>query len=1092
MVHRSGSTAHQHLETHQSSSMSSSNDLVDPSADLLPLDKDKPPADIHSHLLSSPADAAPPPPVDTSQPLPPPAAAVSSSQPSPLLPASSSNAILSPTPSSLLPPPTINDHPTDDGAANDDIPEAGAPRPRKITRSRLSLDHSQTSNEKPRLTTAKPISSRSSLAHASTSASLCSRSTEDLRHGDDAHGLVPTTATTSDSKSVPCSPMPMLRRPQTGQISPAISKTIVTPKVKKCVKNLSFSEPKSLAPKSSGIYCSVSLDRLPGLADTLAQIKKRLDRNPSASVPCLSMDKTLCLYCDRSFTSQKLYAKHTERVHHSTGEGRRLSSRNSNTGPGAPTFPGCSYCNAGKLAALQVDELPGLFKHLCDDHNDKYFACRRCFVRFVHAEALHDHQEQFHPGEDRTRLKSETTSRSLAEHETHDESTSTTSSLLMIPITKFDDTENTDESLAAVERQTLRSSRRQQALLLAAQKLPTATTLRKKQMLRNQDTLLSRLGITQNRTTRSRRGCLKPIAPAPATTITTRGGGGGEAALLRSETPSNRTKKNMKGAAASNSASLSAGGEGTSGDSSNISTLTSSSGRIIFDENFYESVNANVRQNLSCHIDGKLEGGPSPRDPAQAVPSVRSTLVRSPLLADNEIHEATALSALTAFPTLLTAQQYGAEPMPSGKMKKPITKNSWKWKWDCVRKYKYVSEGGKFIKKIKQPTAGLRDLSKLDMWTQLTMRSKHEVIAHRSATDEGIVGVGEVVRQEKRRLITQLDAILDSRILPKINQEQNDQRIVKIEAEDDNISNPSAPTTPVKQPNQPTTTTTPEDLPSSLLLIRRDSSADRNRRPLVLSGEWARPRCYICFGCGARFENIKMLDDHKLSRHPHVQSTHYEIVGKELMDGNLFRHFFIPANALRRHGEHLRRRLAPTAPLHSPAASDAKESIVEDSMDSHTSFAKSSDSFDTDSNSRNSKISSSCSSTQRNSTPTSTGAMSMASNDPLRKTCTKCQKPCTGLMDLYRHMLDCSGDYAWQLAKKRQHLRHRYFGARRRRAQRANRRERQGTGVGAAGPKPERTRLRVPQPARPRPSDGKWKSVLRSRQSMVVAVTGSA
>lgn len=854
---------------------------------------------------------------------------------------------------------------------------------------------------------------------------------------------------------------------------------------RKCVKNLSFCEPLpvlpvsgGLASKGSGIYCSVSLDRIPGIVESLVKIKKRLDasldRTKSMSSPsvaaAVSMDKTLCLYCDRSFTSQKLYAKHTERVHQAAPEGRRLSSRNSATGT-VQAFAGCQYCNSGKPAAPQADELPALFKHLCDAHEDKYFACAQCSVRFISTTVWREHHDQCHPDQDfKNNVKPSSVKRatnkieSLTDREnTLDDSTTSSSSAI-----KFEeDAPPADHEPFAAEPATLRSSRRQQAMMLAAQKLPTSTTLRKKQMLRNQDTLLSRLGITQNRTTRTRRGCLKPTTTASSST---RGD-----TTLRSETPNIRIRKNNRMAATSN-----AGGDGSSVDATSVSPLTggsTSSGRIIFDENFYESVNANVRLNLSCHIDGKLDSGPmspSPRGPAQAVPSVRSTLVRSPCVSENEIHEATALSALTAFPTLLTAQQYGAEPSPSGKMKKPITKNSWKWKWDCVRKYKYVSEGGKFVKKIKQPMAGLRDLSKLDMWTQLTMRSKHEEVAQQellSAGEEGIVAVGEVVRQEKRRLITQLDDILDTRILPKINLEQNDQRIVKLEAnaDDETASNPSAPPTPVKTS---TLTTDPDDLPSSLLLLRRDSASDNNRKQIVLSGEWARPRCYICFGCGARFENMKMLDDHKASRHPHVQSTHYEIVGKELMDGNLFRHFFIPSNALQRHSEHLRRRIGAGATV------DTKESIVEDSMDSQFSGASGSksDSFDTDSNSRNSKLSG-CS-TQRNSTPTSIGAMSVASNDPMRKVCTKCQKPCNGLIDLYRHMLDCSGDYAWQLAKKRQNIRHRYFGARRRRAQRANRRDR------TAGPKPERTRLRVPQPARPRPSDGKWlRSAVRKEGS---------
>lgn len=863
--------------------------------------------------------------------------------------------------------------------------------------------------------------------------------------------------TQSDSKSVPCSPVSQ-RHAAATVTSAGSSKTATGSfRSRKCVKNLSFSEPSTvtsfpsstLVPKLSGIYCSVSLDRIPGLVESLLQRRKQLDtsfeQTKSESTPSVAMDKSLCLYCDRSFTSKKLYAKHSERVHQAAPEGRRLSSRNSNTGPSQTTFPGCSYCNNGKSCALQSEELSALFKHLCDFHVDKYFACAPCSVRFINVDALNEHTDQWHPNIGKSMQKGST---KRPKKGVDTKCTQSPDRSIQIEENDLSSTVTLEDSASEepLAEPTLRSSRRQQAML-AAQK-PSSTTLRKKQMLRNQDTILSRLGIAQNRTTRTRRGCIKPTA------VATRN----EAAASRSETPNIRARKNQRMASSLNT------GDGTSADATaTSSTGITSTGRIIFDENFYEMVNANVRYNLSCHLDGKLEGAmsPSPSGPAQSVPSVRSTLVRSPLVIDNEIHEATAISALTAFPTLLTAQQYGAEPMPSGKMKKPITKNSWKWKWDSVRKYKIVSEGGKFVKKIKQPTAGLRDLSKLDMWTQLTMRSKHELLVQQellSTGQEGNMAVGEQVRQEKRRLITQLDDILDTRILPKINLEQNDQRIIKLEShlDEELSSNPSTPCTPAKEPS-----TSSDDLPSCLMLQRKDPAANKNRKPIVLSGEWARPRCYICFGCGGRFENMKMLDDHKASRHPHVQSTHYEVVGKELMEGDLFRHFFIPSNALQKHKEFSRRRLG--IPI------DVKESIVEDSMDSHGSYSivsgSKSDFFDTDSNSRISK--SSGNTTQRNSTPTSSGMASVVSNEMPRKVCTKCKKACSGLVDLYRHMLDCSGDYAWMLAKKRQNIRHRYFGARRRRAQRSNRRER------VAGPKPERIRLRVPQTSRARPSDGK-------------------
>lgn len=829
------------------------------------------------------------------------------------------------------------------------------------------------------------------------------------------------------------------------------------------------------------IRCSLPLNRISGLIDSLVQMKAEHKTSTDASslvttASSTTADKTMCLYCDRTFSSQNLYIKHSERVHQAS-EGRRLSARKSGTS--SLLYPGCSHCNNGKITSLLTEELPALFHHLIDIHFDRYFACKDCSIRFSNAEQLNQHLEEDHKDLTEKTVnptvykKRKKIVRRDSQQSNKDTNMSTNSEVTTDNLSSLENKPQNDNEEKQPEK-ILRSSRRQQAKLAA---LKTTTNLRKKQILRNEETILSRLGIAQNRSPRTRRGCIKP---RPDT--------------FRSETPNVKVRKNTRATnstAATNQAMENVGETGSSSlpiavsagaSNSRASNSTNKSESLCstFDEYFYESVNNNVRQNLNCHIDGKLDSGPmspSPISPADAVPTERSTLVKSPSLSDNEIHEATALTALTAFPTLLTAQQYGAEPMPLGKIKKPITKNSWKWKWDCVKKYKYVNEGGKFVKKIKQPIAGLRDLSKLDMWTQLTMRTKHEVVRRQEIEvlgNDQSFAVGEVAREEKRKLVEQLNSILDTRILPQINLEQNDQRIVKLEPNIDDDkhtkSGCNVNETVTSQFKEPAPV---DDLPSILCLTRKDPSVDNKRTEIVLSGEWARPRCYICFGCGGRFETIKMLDDHKIARHPYVYSTHYEIVGKELIDGNLFRHFYVPSTALQRHSEYMQKCATSTASSSSQSTSDQKENILEDSMDSVGSYPISytkSDSFDMDSNSRNSKVSAGSStahavltnSVDDTSVPTVTN-----------KECSKCKRPCNGLIDLYRHMLDCSGDYAWFLAKKRQNIKYRYFGSRKRRVHRNNAGHRR-----AIRPKQEDSdtpqRLREPQPPKPRPSDGKF------------------
>lgn len=771
------------------------------------------------------------------------------------------------------------------------------------------------------------------------------------------------------------------------------------------------------------LQISVPLNRLPvKTVDLLLAIKNN---------QTIDKLKILCLYCDRTFSSQTLYVKHSERVHQAP-EGRRLSARKTNSS--SLLYPGCSHCHNGKTTSLLNEELPALFHHLIDIHFDKYFACKPCKIRFPSKETLQTHLDQLHKD---TALKTSPDKRKKRiERRVPDNVSTNLTEPLTIQVDlveSFDDKKDEDKSSS--DEPILRSSRRQ--LLNRSDSTKTSNT-RKTRMLRNEETILSRLGITQNRSPRTRRG------------IKTR------AEVIRAETPIIRPTRNKNTRSTNNSSAVMVEGIEMTTRSSAITKVESLSST--FDENFYESVSSNVRQNLSCHLDGKIQSGPmspSPISPVDPVPTVRSTLVTSPLVADSEIHEATAISALTAFPTLLTASQYGAEPMPVGKIKKPITKNSWKWKWDCVKKYKYVNEGGKIVKKVKQPIAGIRDLSKLDMWTQLTMRTKHELVRKHEmevSGEEPCLAVGEAAREDKRKLITQLNKILDTRILPQINLEQNDQRVVKLEVEDTNSEMEQVEMTPeVKQSN--------DDLLTMLQIAKKPVPASTNEEERVLSGEWARPRCYICYGCGEKFENIRRLEDHKNTFHPNVYSTHYEIVGKELIEGDLFRHFYIPSTALRGHSERLN--------------VDRKSNVeVEDSMDSMASFSIScskSDSFDMDSNSRNSKVSAI-------SVSTSVGNVDESSiNDvsvELKKMCTKCKRTYNTMSDLYRHMLDCSGDYDWFLAKKRHNIKYRYFGSKRRKINRTNFGNRR-----PIRPKKEENdtpRIRDIQTPKPRPSDGEF------------------
>ncbi|CAH1954135.1 unnamed protein product [Acanthoscelides obtectus] len=101
--------------------------------------------------------------------------------------------------------------------------------------------------------------------------------------------------------------------------------------------------------------------------------------------------KLLCLYCERSFVSATLRQKHVERVH-SVKQSRRISSRRQSQ----LTVTPCVYCDH-----QQPDNtLDDLFRHLVQEHSNRYFGCLTCRDRFLSPAMLADHNSANHPTKD--------------------------------------------------------------------------------------------------------------------------------------------------------------------------------------------------------------------------------------------------------------------------------------------------------------------------------------------------------------------------------------------------------------------------------------------------------------------------------------------------------------------------------------------------------------------------------------------------------------------------------------------------------------------------------------------------------------------
>ncbi|XP_014098959.2 uncharacterized protein [Bactrocera oleae] len=757
--------------------------------------------------------------------------------------------------------------------------------------------------------------------------------------------------------------------------------------------------------------------------------------------------RILCLYCDKKFTSYKMQLKHVEKFH-IQHKNRRCSGRNSQVavlsdpkkqrrdscGIVVAKYPGCTYCKRSRTNQIEasIKDLNDLFIHFIDCHPDKYFGCKTCVQRFPNISKLSQHLQTIHKDTQQTddSLKSKDYDLTISE--------------------KYDIEKSCRDKFKLTKPRCSKAQKNVNAISIATTSTEDPIPTNSNTIMGAEEPILSRLGLAQNRLPNSRKG------------IRSRKDSILSDSILKPDQPS----VYMTAVKARNKSGKNAIRE--SGDAEVVFRMPTRTEILssVFDENFYRDVVSNVRHNLLYFLDGKLSGNvgsainmnPSISLIKHQMPTIKSTVAESPIvpgdrnIIDSEIHAATSLSTTTAFPTLLTAEQYGGDVALS-KIRRPHTKHSWKWKWDSVKKFKLINEGGKIVKKMKQPMLGLRDLSKLDMWTQLSMRRKHEI-------QQYILNVGshsnETIREEKQRINEQLNYILDMRLLPHIILEQNEQAIIKIENDEFGILS-HMPNSEEDGSYNILNQSFVDETFFSILQLSPNHEPLFNQTQLVLSGEWARPRCYLCMCCGAKFEKLKSLEEHKMFRHSHVLSTHYEVVGRELLAGNSLCHLFIPTRALSYYGNesynnsnivrkigwkkneliHISRKL-----LTGSTGDDDSSDSIQSTLNSCTlnvysvKHSTTTDECDTDTKTTLDINTGSPSNSMQSSNSLFTAPSKMHPKykeaSLISTKCSKCTRRCNGTLDLYRHMLDCSGDYIWSLAKKRKY---RYYcGSKKRRS----------------------------------------------------------
>lgn len=261
-----------------------------------------------------------------------------------------------------------------------------------------------------------------------------------------------------------------------------------------------------------------------------------------------------------------------------------------------------------------------------------------------------------------------------------------------------------------------------------------------------------------------------------------------------------------------------------------------------FDTSFYSKVASNVQENLAKCLDGSFNFNPDLENAIKTRKSKNSVVINT----------------AEGFPILLAFEQYSRNLFDSYMPRGIAPKH--KWKWDSLESDKTVINADQFKRDSHANNCIITLVSSLDIWTQLCMRRKYEQKFHIAHLEK---------KTEKQRVIDkELKEILESRVIPTTSSQV------------------------VKYVSKPVTTKNVPDFPIYLGLTPSTPSFDL--QPAVLSGEWVRPRCYVCCACGAQTRDSRALSSHITLQHPNAQVQHYEIVGEPLLNADILKHLYVP------------------------------------------------------------------------------------------------------------------------------------------------------------------------------------------------------
>ncbi|XP_076684140.1 uncharacterized protein LOC143377101 isoform X3 [Andrena cerasifolii] len=309
-----------------------------------------------------------------------------------------------------------------------------------------------------------------------------------------------------------------------------------------------------------------------------------------------------------------------------------------------------------------------------------------------------------------------------------------------------------------------------------------------------------------------------------------------------------------------------------------------------FDSSFYSSVSCNIRENLLHHLDGKLQSSSSTVAPtAVAVPDAKPQ--QQP---QQQIQFPIDISLTAATPVY--SKEYPAEEYENSSeyAQKPGKSNRSHPRRVSFEKYNFPRKyDGK-----EQWTCSIKDLSKFDISTQLSLRKKQQLLKE-CVTLNRLHQVP--ILPSETTDVAQDEQSLASRKLEETG---------NLEGAPPARSNAEADQTPRRDGmkakeakldvcevkfSQATEFST--EFCSFLRLRKWDektSNEAAKKQEVVyaeLTGEWSRPRVYICGACASKHVTLREMEDHKAAFHPNVWCSHFEFSGDQR---ELYKHLFLP------------------------------------------------------------------------------------------------------------------------------------------------------------------------------------------------------